>query len=502
MSGIIEFILGTDNSRLKTGLDQAHHQVESFKEQAHETLMGIFAGVGVEQLISKFARVKEVAEMFDTTSEAVQRVDQLAQQFGTNIDTVARAMAKIRGGKGDAFEKLGIDAEHFSHAQLDEQLVMIAEALEKIDDPQQRINKAFEILGPRMKELLPLLNQGSEKIREMMGGFSVASDETVNQLHAAEQAITGMKNTVTVFAADIFGIINKFMLSIGNGVGQSIALISNGLGRVGQAIQALMQGDFKGVGTAMKANLEDIRGGMQSSVESLKNIWMGDKAPEHGAGHHGTWDPSLEQKGGAEKERLSAAERIKALEEEHALKQLDAQERLNRLAQEKLAIEKQLSELANGDDAKRKQLEDRLVANARDRLSAEDELKRDQDRAAQDQLDEINRQAAEYDKQLKKKAKEEEKAREEQSKEEEKAAKKREKDEDRRTMERYRDQERDLGFVSGIKQVGESGQHLAGVDYSVINSEAERGIKLQEEMRNYMKIIAEKEYTVEIPDAS
>ena len=50
--------------------------------------------------------------------------------------------------------------------------------------------------------------------------------------------------------------------------------------------------------------------------------------------------------------------------------------------------------------------------------------------------------------------------------------------------------------------MGEDGQHLKGVNYDVINAEAEKGIKLQEEMRNYMKIIAEKEWSVEVPDAS
>lgn len=482
----VEFSLGTNNSALKTGLDQAKHSVETFKDQTHEIFMGLFAGIGVEQLISKFARVKEVAEMFDTTSESVQRVDQLAQQFGTNIETVARAMARIRSGKGDALEKLGIDAEAFKHAQLDGQLVLIAQALEQIDDPQDRINKAFEVLGPRMKEILPLLNQGSEKIREMMGGFSVASNETVDQLHKAEQNIQGIKNTVTVFAADIFGVINKIMLSIGNGIGTALGLAGNGIGRIGQALQALVHGDLGGVKTALQANVSDITEGISSGAKSLKEIWSGGSGG-HGEGNKihgeadGAGDPSIE----AGKEKISLAERLKALQEEHDRKQLSAAERLKQLAEEKVILEKKLMDMGDTDAAKKKSLEDQLVENRKETLNQEDRQQKEQEQAA-DQV-----------------AKEKDRADKEAARAAEKLEKDRARSAERKTMDSFKEREKALGFVSGGNLPGAgTGQTFAGVNYSVVNGEAEKGIKLQEEMRNYMKALAEKEWKISVPDAS
>lgn len=487
MSGhSVEFSLGTNNSALKTGLDQAKHQVESFKEQTHEIFMSLFAGIGVEQLISKFARVKQVAEMFDTTSESVQRVDQLAQQFGANIETVARAMAKIRSGNGDALGKLGIDAETFAHAGMDEQLVMIAEALEKIDDPQERVNKAFEALGPRMKEILPLLNQGSEKIREMMAGFSVASNETVDQLHTAEQNIISMKNTVTVFAADIFGVINKVMLSIGNGVGSALGIAGNGIGRVGQALQALMHGDLKGVGAAMKANLSDITGGLSTSMQSLKDIWSG-KQDGHGEGHggmHGEGVDAGDFSGGG-KERLSLAERLKALQEEHDRKQLDAAIRLKQLALERAMLEIKLFALGDSDAEKKKTMEDQLVANKKETLALEDKVAKDRE-ATNERV-----------------AKEKERAEKDAARTAEKAARENERAEEKRMKDSFAERERNLGTISGVKIAGsDQGQRLAGVNYDAVNEEAQKGVELQIEMRNYLKSIDEKKWSVELPDAS
>ena len=477
----VDFTLGTNNSALKTGLDQAKHQVESFKEQTHEMLAGLFAGVGVEQLISKFARVKDIAEMFDTTSEAVQRVSQLSEKFGTNIDTVARSLAKMRSGAGDAFGKLGIDAEAFTHAQMDQQLVMIAQALEKVEDPQQRINLAFEALGPRMKEILPLLNQGSEKIREMMDGFHVASNDTVDQLHAAEQQITGMKNTVMVFAADIFGVLNKVMQTIGAVIGQTIAMMSNGLGRMGEGISAALHGDLAGVKSAFSRNADDILGGAKATAQQLHEIWSG-SGPKTESEHHGGGGEG----GGPEEKRLSLAERLKDIEDEHARKQLDTATRLNQLTEERAMLETQIFAASQKDSplaGKKGEMEDKLVANTKERLSLEDKLKKEQKQAADEAQKERDRAIRDAEKLAEKKKKEKEKA------------------DERAMKESFSQREKDLGFVSGIKQVGESGQHLAGVNYTAINAEAVKGIKLQEEMRMYLKTIAEKKYSVEIPDA-
>ena len=477
----VDFTLGTNNSALKTGLDQAKHQVESFKEQTHEMLAGLFAGVGVEQLISKFARVKDIAEMFDTTSEAVQRVSQLSEKFGTNIDTVARSLAKMRSGAGDAFGKLGIDAEAFTHAQMDQQLVMIAQALEKVEDPQQRINLAFEALGPRMKEILPLLNQGSEKIREMMDGFHVASNDTVDQLHAAEQQITGMKNTVMVFAADIFGVLNKVMQTIGAVIGQTIAMMSNGLGRMGEGISAALHGDLAGVKSAFSRNADDILGGAKATAQQLHEIWSG-SGPKTESEHHGGGGEG----GGPEEKRLSLAERLKDIEDEHARKQLDTATRLKQLTEERAMLETQIFAASQKDSplaGKKGEMEDKLVANTKERLSLEDKLKKEQEQAADKAQKERDRAIRDAEKLAEKKKKEKEKA------------------DERAMKESFSQREKDLGFVSGIKQVGESGQHLAGVNYTAINAEAVKGIKLQEEMRMYLKTIAEKEYSVEIPDA-
>ena len=498
----VEITLGTNNAALKSGLAAARGQVEGFKSQTSAMLMGLFSGIGIEQLLEKFGHIQDQADAFGTTAEAVQRVDQLAQQAGSSIDDVAKAMAKLRINS-DGLGKLGIDQGEFIAADMDQQLLMVAEALGKIEDPAQRVNMAIEVFGARMAgKILPMLNMGAEEMRAFFDGAIVASNETVAQLDAAGDRLTELKNIVTVGVAGFFGFLANLWQSIEGGLMGVEVLFINIFSRIADAMSSLFSGDFSGMKVALSAMLDDAKGGLKDIVSDVtdpfsKGLTGVTNRPKIKKG----LDTEADGEGGgagAGGKRLSVAERIAAIEEEHRLKQLDAQERLNELTEKRLSLEQQLSQIGSGNAEKKKQLEDQLVATAREQLATQDEIERNAKKADEERIKAILKEQEEWSKQQEKEKAAAAKAMEDADK----LAAKKDKEADRAKMDSLRAQERDLGFVSGIKQVGESGQRLAGVDYSVINAEAEKGIKLQEEMRDLMKIMAEKEYKLELPDAS
>lgn len=501
----VEITLGTNNAALKSGLAAARGQVEGFKSQTSAMLMGLFSGIGIEQLLEKFGHIQDKAEAFGTTAEAVQRVDQLAQQAGASIDDVAKAMAKLRVNS-DGLGKLGINQDEFIHADMDQQLLMVAEALGQIEDPAQRVNMAIEVIGARIAgKLLPLLNMGAEEMKAFFEGTNVVGNRTVAELDAVGDRLTSLKNDLAVAAAYFFGLVSNVMQSIGNGISGATQIAVNGVQRIGEAFYALARGDFKGVGIAMKAAISDGTSTISQSMQNLKDIWSNgltgivekDRKPiipkgigidEHGEG------------GGAGAKRLSMAERIKALQEEHDRKQLDAAVRLKQLADERAHLEIKLFATSASETERKMALENQLVANKKETLSLEE-------KAARDQATLNERVAKEKERAEKDAATAAEKAIADKQRAAEKdaaTAAKKDKEADQAKMDSLRAQERDLGFVSGVKQIGEmaSGQRLAGVDYSVINAEAEKGIKLQEEMRDLLQVMTEKEYKLEIPDAS
>ena len=471
----INFKLGTDNTLLRTGLQQAEHQVESFKETAHDMLLGLFAGVGVEQLIERFTEIKKQAETFQTTTDAIQRVQEAADHFDVSLDTVARTMAKLRAG--DGLEKLGLDAEKFAHAGMDDQLLQIVASLEQIEDPQQRISKALEVFGPRLREILPLLNQGSAAIKAAMDNAAIVSKGSVDNIDVVEKTLKHSRNTITAWGAEALGFIFKLTKTVGTALGmlgaEGVAIFSG----LWQSADAVFHGDFKGASVAMRSMRETLISESRDTLKQLGDVWSGRDV--EGETPEGRWAETEEKDGEghekAAKERAPLADRLRDIEEEHAAKQLDTATRLKQLAQERTELELSLFALGDDESEKRGAMEDKLVANAKERLELQDKSREQAKKVA-----------------------------EEAAKEKEKEKQTAERTRETQGRDYFRRAEEQLGFASGKDSrtdYEKGGQHLAGVNYQVINSEAERGIRLQQESRNFLQKIAEKEWTVESPDA-
>jgi len=396
-------------------------------------------------------------------------------------------------------EKLGIDAKEFSKVNMDEQMIMLAAALEKIPDPQERITLAFESLGSKAKVLFPMLLGGTEEMEKFFQKTAVASDEAVKKLDEAGDRLTAAKNAAIVFSAETLNLNDKIREIDEEKFARLFKIIVDGASDMNQAFASLLKGDLQGAWGSLGAMIENAKNNVIEYGNELKKIIFGEGEAPQSPDQQAAIDAAEAQNAAAE-DRAALEERIAQIRADHAEKALEAETRLAHLVEQRKALEEELANTSADSVDRRKELSDQIVKNEQAQLSTQDEIAKIQEKAGEEQLKQLNKEAEEYDKALKKKAEVDSKERDNLAK----ISERNEKLAERKKMDDFRERERDLGFVSGIKEVGDSrsGQRLAGVDYSVINAEAEKGIKLQEEMRNYMKIIAEKEYTLEIPDAS
>lgn len=397
----IQFSLGTNNRAFTTGLNAAKQQVANFKGEVAGVLTGLFAGIGIEQLISDFARVQDIADQLGITAEEVQRVRGAADTAGTGIEFVAKQMTKATAEArkladgvaqidtagsgasrvGKAFEALGINVKDFVSLPLDQQLLAISAGMDGIPDEGAKIAAAIDLFGAKGKEMVPLLIQGQESLQAEFERTAVVSNEMVAQIAAADDDIARMTNTVKVGAVGLFVFIDRLAKSVGAFLGSFAAAASVFIDEIGGVFEKVKAGDFSGaVSTLNKAATQAAIAANAGFQSELENIWS---APEVEAKAPRIALDDEEATAGTEK-RLSLEERLAEIREEAARKQLTLEQQI--LALKDKQAEATDASLASGLDPKAKKAFEDEAVDAAKQVASLEEKQRSEAESAQNKM--------------------------------------------------------------------------------------------------------------------
>ncbi len=153
--------------------------------------------------------------------------DQMADIFKDIGDKIGDAVLNKSGEAVDALNSLGLSAKKLAGETPDKQLLAISDALGKINTNAEKTT-ILESLGNDLSKLLPLLDQGGEKLRQYMDAakkFGVAPDDAdieklvkVNSLFEdMETQVNGVKIELATGLAsvDLSGL-QKSITDIGN----------------------------------------------------------------------------------------------------------------------------------------------------------------------------------------------------------------------------------------------------------------------------------------------
>jgi hypothetical protein len=218
----IKFNVSANTAQFQSGMRQVETVAKSTAAGIKQAFLGVgsmlvggAALAGLKSLMNDFDRVGKLASRFGTNAESIQRVSVAANIAGTSIEQVANAMTKAgvaasqaaeKGGTmAETFKRAGIDAQAFANAQLDQKLIMVSQAFSAAGDNANKTNAIIELLGTRAgANLIPLISN-TAALRAEMEGVSVASDNVVRQIEAANDRLTRAGNTSKVFFAQILG---------------------------------------------------------------------------------------------------------------------------------------------------------------------------------------------------------------------------------------------------------------------------------------------------------
>lgn len=209
-----------------------------------------------------------------------------ADGFDKSLEKMQRGLSEAAHGTGTAklaLEDLGLSAAKLAQQSPDQQMMILADAIKKIENPAEKARVAYQIFGREGVNMLNMLGQGSAAIEEQGKKFDklngVMSEGDIKGVEAANDAMTDL-------GVAIKGAWRSFTIAIA----PALKLLAKFITFIVQAIKFLSK--FTGLGLLLK--------GLRA---------LGGKSQEKAVGQQKKITPLLENQ--LEKEKAITAEKEK-----------------------------------------------------------------------------------------------------------------------------------------------------------------------------------------------
>ena len=249
----VTFDFAAESAKLRNEIDKVRREVSGLKD-TNDGIISSFKSVGIAlagafsvgAITSQLNQAAKAAISFgDEMQKAAAKTGIGAGDFAAladaarmaDIDTtsLSKALQKMQvaiseAGSGskaqlETFSALGIEFERFRELAPEDQFLKLADQINALQDPADRVRAAVELFGKAGADLLPFFEQGAAGIRkatdeiERLGGK--LTDEQIQKLADADDAIKRLDQSWTSFARTLTAKVAPILTSVLNTLSNS-----------------------------------------------------------------------------------------------------------------------------------------------------------------------------------------------------------------------------------------------------------------------------------------
>lgn len=305
--------------------------IERAASVAKTALAGIVSGFSVAAVTQMVKSSIDFADSLNDLSQktgiAVETLGGLgyaSQQSGSSLEGVAVGVGKLAQKMADAagggaetsrmFKALGVSATDASGElrSTDAVLFALADRFAGWEDGPEKAALAVQVFGKSGADMIPVLNEGGEKLRAMIADYQKYSgvttdtaaradafNDTLGKIHMMQgalgrsiasallptlQAIADVfveaKENGTSFAGvgDGIAVVLKGITVTAMGVVQVVKSIGTSLGAVAAVVARVLAGDWKGAVAINKMANEDLAQSWAKTTADMERVWSASTA--------------------------------------------------------------------------------------------------------------------------------------------------------------------------------------------------------------------------------
>jgi len=218
---MMRWVFGADTTPFRRGLDEMRTQVKGFSGSVKGMLGGAL-GAGaltswISSTIEAAGRIEDLSKRLNMSAESFQRISYASKLSGGDMEVVAKSLTILTknleaakdGGDGfsNAAATLNVDLAKLAKMSPEDQIVELARGYQQSADKGAALAAIMKLLGKSGAEMIPLLSEGPEGLRNMMEEATVATDEQIAAMAKLGDAMDAFKTkSVSILGSMIDGV--------------------------------------------------------------------------------------------------------------------------------------------------------------------------------------------------------------------------------------------------------------------------------------------------------
>jgi hypothetical protein len=188
---------------------------------------GLGLSMGMARTAQHFDRIAKVATRMNMSVESLQRLSLAAELSGSSLSQLQGIMTRLERRTGEAlqnttgsqakrFKELNIEVESFSKLSPEDKILAIADAFNKLGGSEKSIASLMGLLDTEVRELIPLLQNGSKGIEDMVKGITVLNKEQIRSMEAANDGLAKLQQFSTTLLGGGFSGLSQIFGTAGS----------------------------------------------------------------------------------------------------------------------------------------------------------------------------------------------------------------------------------------------------------------------------------------------
>ena len=175
-------------------------------------------GASIKSALQQADDIADLKISLNETAESLQRVDFAAQQMASvGVKDVANAILRLERNlgdlqsttAGDALANLGVTAEQLARLPLEEKIVALSRAFQQARETGTGVDAVMDLLGRSGANLIPMLGQTEEALRDMFANAPVVADELIDRMAILNDQFDGLVAKSKTAGIGIVGALSE-----------------------------------------------------------------------------------------------------------------------------------------------------------------------------------------------------------------------------------------------------------------------------------------------------